>query len=77
VWVRTYAAWRMLKMDVPEEDSPSESLGPRNSNTISKLGHLQALIINTGAQIKTRKIEVKVVVIKENWILHSKTERED
>jgi hypothetical protein len=51
----------MLKMDVPKE-SPSESLGPRNSNTISKLGHVQALIINTGAQINSRKIEVKVVV---------------
>jgi len=62
VWMRTNAAWRMLKMDVPKEDSPSESLGPRNSNTISKLGHVQALIINTGAQINSRKIEVKVVV---------------
>jgi hypothetical protein len=60
--MRTNAAWRMLKMDVPKEDSPSESLGPRNSNTISKLGHVQALIINTGAQINSRKIEVKVVV---------------
>lgn len=62
VWMRTNAAWRMLKMDVPKEDSPSESLGPRNSSTISKLGHVQALIINTGAQINSRKIEVKVVV---------------